>query len=49
MFSCYPLEACYFLMRDRKGMKPEGRGGTERRKERGNYNQDILYEKTLFK
>lgn len=26
---CYPLEACSFLMRDRKGVDPEGRGGRE--------------------
>lgn len=34
-------------MRDRKGVKVEGRGGTGRKKERGNYNQDLLYEKTI--
>ena len=29
MFGCYLLEACCFLMRHRKGMDPEGKGGEE--------------------
>ena len=29
MFGCYLLEACTFLMRDRKGADPEERGGGE--------------------
>ena len=29
MFGCYLLEACSFLMGDRKGVGPEGRGGGE--------------------
>jgi hypothetical protein len=28
-FGCYLLEACSFLMRDRKGLDLEGRGGWE--------------------
>lgn len=29
MFCCYLLEACSFLMRDRKGLDPDGRGSRE--------------------
>jgi hypothetical protein len=29
MIDCYLLEACFFLVRDRKGADPEGRGGRE--------------------
>lgn len=29
VFGCYFSDACSFLMRDRKGMDPEGRGGRE--------------------
>lgn len=29
MFCCYLLEACSFLMIDRKGVNPEVRGGEE--------------------
>ena len=29
MFGCYLLEACSFLMRDRKGVDLEGKGGGE--------------------
>lgn len=29
MFYYYPLEACSFLMWDRKGVDPDGKGGGE--------------------
>jgi hypothetical protein len=54
MFCCYLLEARFFLMRDRKEVDPTGRGGGEEpgETERGNCNQEKLYEKkniTLIK
>lgn len=41
----------FLLLRDRKGMDSEGRGGgrrTGRSKGRENYNSDILYEKITY-
>lgn len=48
MFCCYILEAYTFLMRDRKGMHPDVRGGTGRRRGRGNCNQVYCVRKNIF-
>jgi hypothetical protein len=35
-------------MRDRKGIRKERQGITGRSRKRGNYIQDILYEKSIY-
>lgn len=43
------LEACSFLMRDRKGMNLDGRGvGEERRSGEESIFQDKIYEKRVY-
>lgn len=52
MFCCYFWGAFCFLMRDIKGVEPDGKEGGEEflggKKERGNCNQDRLYVKGIY-
>ena len=45
MFVFYLLEVCSFPIRDRR---EEKWGRTERNRGRGNYHQDMLYEKIIY-
>lgn len=51
-FGCYLLQACSFLIRDRKRVDPEGREkgkelGRVEGEEREETNKDIFYEKRI--
>lgn len=51
MFGCYLLEACFSLMRSRKGVELDGRGGREElgEIEEGKlYSEYIVLKKNLF-
>lgn len=48
MFDCYLLEACFFLMRQKR-VDLDGRGdGEEHGVEDGETNRDILYERRIY-